>query len=372
MKKVLYVLNNMNIGGTEKSFLNLVEDMSSEEYDITLLLLEKKGGFLEMIPARVHIEVLEKFDLIKKEVMDPPISVARDYLRKGKLFAAAGILITHLLFKITHDRTSYYRFALRMVKKRRGYDEVHAYAGPFDFISALIVYRFIEGKKVQWIHFDVSKIWFDLGTSRILYRKMNEIRVVSEDAKKELLKLLPEVEEKTVVSRNRVSRESCRRMASNRLGFTDGFKGIRIVTLGRLSKEKGQDIIPIIAAELKKKGYLFRWYLIGDGDLRSKIEEEIKKLDIGENVCLLGTILNPYPFLKDSDLYVQTSLHEGFCLSLSEARAFDLPVISTECSGAHEQLDGCSDCLIVPRSARKLFGAIEKTMVQKKKQFKND
>lgn len=54
MKKVLFVLNNMNIGGTEKAFLNYVDTLPPEEYDVTLLLCEKSGGFLPYIPERVH------------------------------------------------------------------------------------------------------------------------------------------------------------------------------------------------------------------------------------------------------------------------------------------------------------------------------
>ena len=358
MKKVLYVLNYMNVGGTEKSFLNLIEDMPPEEYDITLLLLEKKGDFLDMVPERVHIDVLENYDRIKKEIMDPPISVFREYLKRGKLYSAAGILITHLLFKITRDRTPYYRFVLRGAKKRGGYDEVHAYAGPFDFVSALVAYRFFGGKKIQWIHFDVSKIWFDLKTSRTLYRKMNEIRVVSAEAKQSFLSLLPEIEEKTVVFRNIVPVNACRRLADSGPGFTDGFTGIRIVTLGRLSKEKGQEIIPDVAYELKKNGYSFRWYIIGEGNLREIIEKKITELNLAEEVTLLGMEKNPYPFLKYADVYVQTSIHEGFCLTLSEALAFDLPVISTNCAGAHEQLDRRENCFIVERNCESIAGKL--------------
>ena len=46
MKKILFVLNNMNIGGTEKACLNLLETLSPQEYEVTLMLLEKTGGYM--------------------------------------------------------------------------------------------------------------------------------------------------------------------------------------------------------------------------------------------------------------------------------------------------------------------------------------
>ena len=58
MKKVLFVLNNMNIGGTEKSLLNLIDTISPVKYDVTLLLLEKTGGFMEYVPSWVHVETM--------------------------------------------------------------------------------------------------------------------------------------------------------------------------------------------------------------------------------------------------------------------------------------------------------------------------
>ena len=363
MKNVLYILNYMNIGGTEKAFLNLVNTLPPDEYDITLLLLEKKGGFLDQVPERVHIVTLDNYlPGIKCEIMDPPTSVCRSYLKKGKLFSATGIFISHLLYKVTGNRTAYFRFVLRDTGFIEGFDEYHAYAGPFDFISALVAYRCRGGKKVQWIHFDVRSIAFDRKTCRSLYRSFNEFRVVSNKALDSFIEQMPELKPLSLEEPNVVSREQCRAMAEKGDGYDDGFDGIRIVTLGRLSEEKGQDIIPEIAARLKSYGYSFRWYLIGDGELRGIITEKAKQFGCEHEICLLGTKANPYPFLKDADIYVQTSVHEGFCLALSEARAFDLPVISTDCAGAHEQLEGIQDCRIVSRKTDDISKAVAYTI----------
>lgn len=360
MKKVLFILNYMNIGGTEKAFLNLVDTLPPEEYDVTLLLLEKKGGFLDQVPERVHVITLDNyFPDIKSEIMDPPMKVCRSYMRKGRLLSAAGLFISHLIYKITGNRTAFYRYTLRGIWKFEGFDEYHAYAGPFDFISALVAYRCYGGKKIQWIHFDILKFFFDRRTCESLYLSFDEIRVVSYEALDHFVKCVPKLKDKTTAFPNIVSFERCRDLAEKGEGFIDEFDGIRIVTLGRLSEEKGQDIIPEIASVLKSDGYHFRWYLIGDGYLRETIEKRAEKFGCEKEIRFLGTKSNPYPYLKDADIYVQTSVHEGFCLSLSEAKAFNLAIISTDFAGAHEQLNGYPGGYIAVRDQITMSKTIE-------------
>lgn len=358
MKKVLFALNNMNIGGTEKAFLNYVDTLSSDEYDVTLLLLEKSGGFLPFVPERVHIKVVGDYESMKREIMDPPLQVAKNYLRERKIFRAFCIALLHGLFKLTEDRTMYYRYVLKGHEEQEKYDVAIAYCGPFDFLTVYVRYFVHAVKKIQWIHFDVSKFHFNTKMCRKLYPRFDEIRVVSDAAREQLLNKIPEIKAKTITAPNVVSFEQCRKMADMGEGFTDSCDGVRIVTVGRLSEEKGQDIIPEVAAKLKAEGVKFKWYLVGDGKLRPVIEQKCRDYDVTENIVFLGVQANPYQYLKQADLYVQTSIHEGFCITLAEAKAFDLPIVSTDCAGAHEQLDGQKCCAVVQRSTTELYNAI--------------
>ena len=361
MKKILFLLNNMNIGGTEKSFLNLLGTLSPKEYDVTLLLLEKSGGFLEYVPAWVHIETVPDYPEMKQEIMYPPVSVAKELLREHKTLRAIKLLGEHLIFKLTGDRTRYFRFVTNGKKRlQEEYDTAIAYAGPFDFQTVYVLDDIQAKEKVQWIHFDVSKIYFNEKMGHRLYPQFDRINVVSDEARKALIEKIPEIAPKTRTVLNVVSAEQCRMMADMGDGFEDGYTGggIRIVTVGRLSAEKGQDIIPEVAAYLKKHGIAFRWYLVGDGKLRPEIERKCAKYEVNNEIVFLGTMPNPYQYLKQADLYVQTSVYEGFCITLAEAKAFDLPIISTDCAGAHEQLNGIPHCHVVQRNAQEISNAI--------------
>ena len=71
-KKILFMVINMNIGGTEKALLNMISEMPKEKYDITILMLEEYGGFLDSIPRWVHVEYVDGYKNIKDILNDPP------------------------------------------------------------------------------------------------------------------------------------------------------------------------------------------------------------------------------------------------------------------------------------------------------------
>ena len=357
-KKVLFMLNDMNVGGTEKAFLNLVDTMSPEEYEVTLLLLRRWGGFLDAVPGWIKVETIERYDLLEREMKAPPFVVAKERIKSCKVLRGMGIALLHLWYKLTDNRVPYFRFILRGTQIKRNCDVAIAFAGPQDFISTYVMDHIEAPTKVQWIHFDVRKIFFAVNTARRLYRKFQHVFVVSEEARQALIQKLPEIEDITRTVPNVISARLCRLQAEQGESFDDDYTGTRILTLGRLSAEKGQDIIPEVAAELAAKGLEFRWYLVGDGNLRSVIEKKAKALGIEDRVVLLGTKTNPYPYLRDADIYVQTSVHEGFCITLGEAKAFGMPIVSTNCAGAHEQLDGLANCGIVDREKDQILQAV--------------
>ena len=89
---------------------------------------------------------------------------------------------------------------------------------------------------------------------------------------------------------------------------------------------------------LKSEGFNFQWYVLGNGTLYSRLKLEIERTGIENCFHLLGTRLNPYPYFKNCDIYVQTSLHEGWGLTLSEAKVFCKPIVTTDFAGAREQI----------------------------------
>lgn len=359
MKKVLFVVKNMNVGGVEKSLLSLLNTLDRTGYEVDLLLLEEYGGFLDAIPEWVNVIICKDYATIKDEVNLPPVLVIKKHLHNGRFGRAAKLMTAYARTKVSKDYSYYYKTVFSKVGKLpKHYDVAIAYTSIINYLTWFVDFHVDADEYIGWIHFDVSKIKPDGKMLLYLHEKMKKIYVVSQSALDAFTVMFPELKEKSELRYNVVDKKQVLALAEEPAESIREPGVKTIVTLGRLTSEKGQDIVPEVAAKLKEVGLSFRWYLIGDGGLRQQIEEKTKALGVEHEVVLLGTKTNPYPYLKQADLYVQTSIHEGFCITLGEAKVFGMPIVSSEFAGAHEQLDGQKCCAVVQRSTTELCNAI--------------
>ena len=268
--------------------------------------------------------------------------------------------------KITNNMSYYYKYLLSGVKSLDDkYDLAVAYAGPMDFITYFVLNKIKAKKRVQWIHFDITKIGFNKKFAEKNYKKFDKIFVVSEEGKEKLINLIPALNNKIEAFFNIISCNLIENMSKNEKGFNDSFDGVRILTVGRLSKEKGQDLTINVLARLRNEGYKVKWYCVGDGPDKENYYNKIKDLGIEDYYILLGSKLNPYPFMKECDIYVQPSRHEGYCITLGEARCFDNPIVTTNFTGANEQIKNGETGLVCDISEEAIYKSIKKLLDDK-------
>ncbi|RSK53489.1 glycosyltransferase [Bacillus canaveralius] len=360
MKKILFMVSSMNIGGVEKSLLSLLSVIPKERYHIHILVLEKKGGFLEYIPDWVKVEEATWFKKVKPVIMQPPQQTIKDFYKNKAYLNILPFIFSYFLSKQFNNRNVYYKQVLKNVPKNSNiYDVAIAYQGPTDIIDFYIANKVTATKKVSWVHFDVSKHGINERLYNKLYYKFNKIFVVSKEAKKRLIERIPEVESKADVLLNIIPNKLIKEMSKETVDFGSDYKGIKIVTVGRLSTEKGQDIAIKVLSRLRSEGYDVRWYCIGDGSQRKEFEMLIQKYDLINDFILLGATSNPYPYIAKADIYVQTSRHEGYCLTLAEAKCLHKPIVTTNFTGALEQLKDGYNGLIVKCDEDELFKKIQ-------------
>lgn len=362
-KKVLFMVINMNVGGTEKALLNMIDVMPEDKYEITILMLEKFGGFLNAIPPRVNVEYLDGYREMKEILNNPPKTVIMNLIKRWNLLKAIYLMWFFFIAAVNKERSFLFNILLNDKGiSQREYDIAIAYAGPMDFISYFILNKIKASKKYQWIHFDVSKIGFNTKFASKYYKAFDKVFTVSKEGENQLLKLVPSLKSKTEVFINITNPEKIVHSAKEGNGFRDNFNGIRILTVGRLSKEKGQDLIIPVLARLKSEGFNVRWYCIGEGSAREEYEEVIKKYGIEDDFLLLGSESNPYTFMQQSDLYVQPSRHEGYCLTLAEAKCFHIPIVSTKFAGVSEHIIDRKTGLIVKADSISIYKAVKKIL----------
>lgn len=365
-KKILFMVINMNIGGTEKALLNMVAEIPQDKYEVTILMLEKKGDFLNFIPKGVRIEYVKGYEEMQHILNKPSRVVIADLIKQREIVKAFQLAFLYLVSKIMKERSVILKYCLQNYEdKYKNYDIAIAYAGPMDFISYFVANKIEARRKVQWIHFDIEKIYFNKHFVSKVYKKFQHVFVVSDLGKKKLTQTVPELINKTETFLNIISPEMIANMASEGIGFTDDFKGVRILTVGRLSIEKGQDLTMPVLAKLKEAGYNVRWYCIGDGKERGTYEKLVKEYGIQCDYIFLGAVSNPYPFMKQCDIYVQPSRYEGYCITLAEARCFNNPVISTNFTGASEQIIHNHNGLIVQFDEQQMYDSIVQILSDK-------
>ncbi|PEC53210.1 glycosyl transferase [Bacillus cereus] len=358
-KKILFMIINMNIGGTEKALLNMVAEIPKEKYEVTILMLEKKGDFLNFIPKEVRIEYVKGYEEMQNILNKPTRLVIADFIKQRKIVKALQLAVLYVISKIMKERSVIFKYCLQNYEgANKNYDIAIAYAGPMDFISYFVANKVEARRKIQWIHFDVEKIYFNKHFVNKVYKKFQHVFVVSDLGKMKLTQTVPELINKTETFLNIISPEMICKMANEGIGFVDDFEGVRILTVGRLSIEKGQDLTISVLAKLKEAGFNVRWYCIGDGKERGMYEMLVKDYDVQGDYIFLGAVSNPYPFMKQCDLYVQPSRYEGYCITLAEARCFNNPIISTDFTGASEQIIHNHNGLIVQFDEQQMYDSV--------------
>ncbi|MGD9706809.1 MAG: glycosyltransferase [Candidatus Delongbacteria bacterium] len=135
------------------------------------------------------------------------------------------------------------------------------------------------------------------------------------------------------------------------------YGGQTVITVGRLSEAKGQQHLIRAFSSVVKEAPDSKLIIVGDGERRQYLEALVRDLGLTDRVFLTGSRDDPYKYMKNSDIFVLSSVYEGFGIVIIEAMACGLPVISSDCpSGPAEILSGgCG--VLVPVPDGKMYSA---------------
>lgn len=378
MKKIFFLANSMNVGGVEKAFLGLLSAIPLDKYEVHLGLINKKGGFLDYLPKEVKIHEITVYQKYWRLINDPPLQYIKEFILKGNIIDALVHLFLYIQFKLSGNRYWFYKYILRKEPiLEEKFDLAVAFAGPSQMMDYYVCEKVNAPVKCGWIHFDVSKFGIDKGMTAQLYKKYQKVFIVSETAKKIFDGLFPQFKDKTEVFYNIVSPEQVIRLAENGDSYTDNFEGKRILTVGRISEEKGQRVAIEALKLILDQGVDAKWYFVGDGKDKGFCEKLAENLNISDRVVFLGTQTNPYGFMRDCDIYMQPSRHEGFCITLAEALCFNNPIVATDFTGAKEQLEHRANGIVTSMSAEDIAKGLRKAITSEpiaisEPQFRND
>ncbi len=364
-KKIFFLLYSMDVGGVEKSLINLIPNIPRELFEVHIGLINPKGKLLSFLPSYVIVHNITDISSHWEELKNPPIYTIRKYKDSRQYIKAFKALVVYLVCKL---QGSFLNWTIFLLNGEKGLDELFdtaiAYAGPSLDIDYYICTKITARQKIGWVHFDVSRFGVDRKAIRKLYRHYNHIFIVSEEGKEIFDGLFSDFQDKTEIFNNVVVRSRVLEQSNGGETFRDDFNGKRILTVGRISPEKGQRIALLALKRLIEKKYPVRWYFIGDGVDMENCKKDADKLGLNGYASFLGTKTNPYAYMRDCDVYMQPSLHEGFCITLAEALCFDKPIVSTNFTGAKEQLKNRENGYVVGQDVDSIVEGIENALNQ--------
>ena len=308
-KDLLFVINNLNCGGAEKALISLLETIDYTAYNVDLLLFKHEGLFFNKIPEQVNLldEPLEfkYFDMsIKAAIIDA--------LKKGRLDITISRIGAGFIFKTEENRARceqrVWKYISKSLKKmNKEYDVAIGYLekNPIYFCLEKVNAK----KKIGFIHNDYNKLGMDPTIDMQYFDQLDYIVTVSEECANVLKQQFPMYKDKVSVMYNIVSPAIINKLSMETINLNQ--KVTNLVSVGRLNNQKGFDIAIEACKDLIKSGYQVKWLVIGEGEERTKLEQMIKDHQLEDHFILLGMKENPYPYIKEADIYVQPSRFEG-------------------------------------------------------------
>lgn len=366
MKSICIVAEYLLCGGSEKSLLAFLGCLDRSKYDITLLLMKKKGVLLPFVPEDVHMEEIvlpddEADDLLVGRGYALKSALKSGHILKATKKALRGMKMTREAKSDEARRLWYYQSIEKKIKSYpKSFDVVIDYFG-YGMFNTFYAAKKIQGKtKISWVHFEPDFAIPNFFVFRDVLNEFDHLMCVSGSGMQQVTKMMPELADKCHVFSNIVDEKSLREQATAEPIEKPEDK-ILILSVGRLDYQKGFDIAIVSVARLYNDGYPIECKIIGEGWQRPELEAKIAETPgAAECIELLGQKLNPYPYFAACDIYMQPSRYEGYGIAVAEARVFDKPILVTDFAGAKEQLVDGETGLIVNCNEESIYCGLKK------------
>ena len=318
-KNILFLIESLSGGGAEKVLVTLVNNLDRSKFDITLCCVVNTGKYVSALNSDVHYTYII-----------PDISSLKGIKRWYYSF------LYHLVYQWLSLKWVYKLFVPQNKDVEVAFVE--------GFATKLLSYSTNrKSKKVAWVHTDLNDnhwtklVYKDIREEQTCYQRYNQIVTVSDTAQSAFKRVFEEVRIPIQTLYNPIDSNEILSKGKEKISCIKTSK-IRLVSVGRLVHQKAYDRLLRIVNLLIQQNYSIELWIIGEGEERSKLESYIRENGLEKVVTLWGFQTNPYAYLKHCDLFVCSSVSEGYSTAVTEALILGLPVITTDCSGMNELL----------------------------------
>ena len=330
--KILFFIHQLNSGGSQRIILNIVSSLNKKKYDVILVVINKIGEFSDFSHPGVKI-----IDLKTLHMRKSIFKILNVIYRENPDIVFSGLSILNLLFS----------FFIPLIKLKK---DIKFVARETNTLSM--------SNKTQKFTTILNILY------KIFYKNFDLIIAQSQFMKLDLINNFNVPLSKLIVINNLVDISYIEKnLRKNVETFHRDKNQIYLLSIGRLHKNKGFDLLLKMFANLDNKYHLV---ILGEGKERHNLEKLANQLGIYSRVQFLGFQKNPYRYMQSSDIVLITSRYEGFPNIVLESNVCGKPVIGFEAPGVSSEVivNDLNGCLIKNFNLNEMKKAIEKTVMK--------
>lgn len=330
-KKILFVMPHLKTGGIQTAFFNLINEIKNDKnLEIDLFLFDTDDA--DVLPPEVNVLPVGKLTRL--------LAVNQKTIESESKFLGFIRLILGAIARFVADHYAY-SLVFMFEKKFKGYDAAISFSHSshqhslFGGMNEFVISNVEANIKATVLHCDFKSAGLDTLYNCDLYQMFDKVCAVSEGVRSAFLSCVPECREKMYILHNCHDFSKMENLSKEDPVVYDR-NVLNILTVARLSEEKGHLRVLDALYRLKEDGFKFCWHVVGGGNEMDKIEKKIEEYNLSRNVKLYGNQNNPYRFYKFADVLLVPSYHEAAPMVFTESEYFGLPVIATKTTSASE------------------------------------
>jgi len=344
LKKLLFGITSLTIGGAERVLVDLANELC-EKYEITIFTIYPNGEFEKSLFPKIKLKSLYNKQYKELNKIEKVMIPLRVWLQQKSIYKK------HI---------------------KDDYDvEIAFLEGA---ITRLFSTKNVETTKIAWIHNDISKVFGKSIKSKIkrnvdkkIYSKYDKLIFVSNDNVKKFEEVYNNSVQKEVIY-NYINSNNVIERSNEEIDVKFDENKINFVTVSRLVEQKALDRLINVHSKLIKEGFKHNFYIIGDGPEKEKLEKLINEKQVQETFKLLGKRENPYPYIRQADYFCLLSHFEGYPMVVEEAKILNKQILITD-TAAREVVRDYNNSQVFENSEEGIYNGLKNNM--NKKQINN-
>ncbi|WP_407403335.1 glycosyltransferase [Chryseobacterium sp.] len=342
--KVLFRHRSMEMGGVEKVVLSMLNNLNREKFEMTICLNINQGELRNEISTHVR----------KVFIAD-----GKEDLSKNPLLQKIQLVKRKLRLEAAQKNPT-------IAQKLLGEDYDVEIATTYAAFSSVLNSSNRLSKKIGWFHSDITLPKLQPLVPKILEQipQFDYFIFGSQQTKEIFVETYPNIKlPENQVILNAIPIEELKRKAKD---FVPNLPQKPVFcSVARLHSRKGFHKLMDAHAQLLREGFDHHIVIVGDGDEKENLKKQAAGLGVTESFEFFGSLMNPYPYVKNADFFILPSESEGWPLIIADTLILQKPIISTNVGGVPEMIEHLKTGYLIDYETEQMYEAMKKFLTDK-------